>query len=67
MPKQWSEADYKAAGYITVKLRLPPDVGKALTALTEMSSVGRAELISQLILKAFRKSEREQKKDPTKP
>ncbi len=52
----WSESDYRAAGYRTVKLRLPADTGKALDFLLKHSKVGRGALISQLILDAYKKS-----------
>ena len=49
MPNQWSESDYRKAGFVTVKLRLKKEVGEALLALVEASGENRAEVISQLI------------------
>lgn len=64
MPAKWTEREYTAAGYRTVKLRLPRDVGEALDTLLDLTGERPTELISGLILRAYRKSSRVLKKDP---
>lgn len=46
----WSEQDYAAAGYGTLKLRLKRSVLERLEQLAEARGVTRAKLIEQLVL-----------------
>ena len=62
----WTEQDYRAAGYRRLSLRLPADVAVALDSLISSEKSRPVELISQLILRAYRKSTRVEKK-PTAP
>lgn len=45
----WTEADYRAAGYGTIKLRLPLDVLALLDQYADEADVSRAEIVDALV------------------
>lgn len=45
----WTEADYRARGYGTVKLRLPLDALALLDQYAALADVSRAEIVDALI------------------
>ncbi|UOF77331.1 orf omegA-bindinG-regulatory protein compleX [Caudoviricetes sp.] len=45
----WTEADYRARGYGTVKLRLPLDTLEMLAREAHDSGLSRAELVDEMI------------------
>lgn len=51
MPKNWTEADYAAAGTVQVKLRLPARVAALLRKLAEESGLSMSALVEVLVEK----------------
>lgn len=45
----WTEADYRAKGYGTVKLRLPLDTLERITSVAETNGISRAEVVDAAI------------------
>lgn len=58
----WTEQDYRAAGFVTIKVRLDPTVAGALDALAHEQDSSRTEAVSKAILDAYEKTTRARKK-----
>lgn len=53
----WTEADYRAAGYGTIKLRLPLATLEMLTTKSDETERTRADLVDEMIRKGNRRAE----------
>lgn len=52
----WTDADYAAHGYVTVKLRLPGPAAEAFQAAADRMGVGRAAAVELWAAKELKKA-----------
>lgn len=58
MTKPWTEADYKAAGYVRLSLRMQAEDGAIVAKLAKQTGEGKGELFARLARKELEKKNR---------